>query len=72
MELNANQKCSWLYLAPNDAHHMVDGTWTFNEESGLLEIFDLQGNSVNRLKIIGLEKDLMKIKILSTTKNKRH
>lgn len=61
LELNANHKCSWLYLAPNDAHHMVDGTWTYNKESGWLKIFDLQGNSVNSLKVIGLEKDLMKI-----------
>ena len=61
MELKANQKCSWLYLAPNDAHHMVDGTWAFNKESGILEIIDLQGSSMQRFIVIGLEKNLMKI-----------
>ena len=67
-ELNANHKCSWLYLAPNDAHHMVDGTWTYNKESRWLEIFDLEGNSVNKLKVSELDKDLMKIENIKHNK----
>src|SRR4051812_24003255 len=61
MELNSNGMCRYLYAAPNDAHKMVKGSWTFNSQSGLLEIKNAQGNRVNTFKVIRVKLDLLEI-----------
>ena len=60
--LKENGKCSWLYLAPNDAHHMVKGTWMYEGENRIIEIFNAKGESVNKYMLIELNEKIMKIK----------
>ena len=60
IELNDNDNCSWLVLAPNDGHYMTDGTWSYNKETQTICIFDLSMKVINKFKIIELKKDIMK------------
>jgi len=62
MELKENSKCSWLYLAPNDAHHMVEGTWTYEKENRVIEIFDVKGEPANKFMLIEVHEKIMKVK----------
>ncbi len=62
MVLNANSKCSWLYLAPNDAHHMVNGTWTFDKKKNLIEISNPKGKSVRKIYVLDVDKNIMIVK----------
>src|ERR1039457_2199153 len=43
MNLKSGSICSWLELAINDAHYMVDGTWTFNEATNELKLLNNEG-----------------------------
>ena len=43
MILSSGSKCSWLVLASNDGHYMQDGTWTFNEETNELILYNTEG-----------------------------
>ncbi len=61
MELRENNECSWLYLAPNDAHHMKEGTWMYEEKDATLVIFDENQNEIKRFKIEFLDEDILKV-----------
>lgn len=52
--------CKWLYLAPNDAHHMKDARCEINAHTGEVRFMD--GTEVaHRFKILSIEADRMVI-----------
>jgi len=62
MNINENNKCSYLYLAPNDAHHMKEGTWTYDQQSRTLKIYNSENKKVRTFVIETMGKDVLKIK----------
>jgi hypothetical protein len=64
MKLRRDGSCDWLYLAPNDAHHMKSGTWQCSIPDRTLKIFDDSDKLVLSYQIESLEKNLMVLKPL--------
>jgi len=62
MNLKKKNKCTWLYLAPNDAHHMKDGTWTFNEKTRILKIFNNDKQEVKSFEIAVIKENKLILK----------
>jgi len=63
MELKSDSICSWLVLADNDGHYMVDGIWTFNDTTHELMLYNKGGKAVTLKFIIDEVKDgMLKIK----------
>ena len=62
MVLRPDYSCSWLYLAPNDGHKLIEGKWYFDKEKSILKILNLRGGLVKRFNIEEIEKDKMSIK----------
>ena len=60
MVLKENGACEWLYLAPNDAHHMRPGTWKFFEGSNTLKIYNEEGQEIGNYQIVEIGKDQLK------------
>jgi len=65
MDLKEDNVCSWLYLSPNDGHHMKDGTWAFNKKTMTLDILDAKKEKVKSFEISEIGKDILKIKRLN-------
>jgi len=63
MDLRDDFTCSWYHLSSNDRHSMREGIWTFNNETHILTLFDLEGRIVKKFSIAELNEDIMKIKI---------
>jgi len=61
-ELKENGECSLLSLASNDAHSMAKGTWTYESKNQIIEIFDEQGESINKFSLIEFNEKTMKLK----------
>lgn len=61
IEFEENGKCSFLYLAPNDAHHMVKGEWAYDKLNKLIVIKDKFGKIVYNFKVISIKDDLLKV-----------
>lgn len=61
LELKENGKCAWFELAANDAHFMVNGSWMYDEEKQLLEIYNQSGKSVNKYRLIEIGEDFLKL-----------
>ncbi len=62
MVLKSGSQCSWLYLAPNDAHHMVNGTWVFDKKNNIIEISNAKGKSVRKIYVLDVDKNIMIVK----------
>jgi hypothetical protein len=62
MELKEGGICSWLYLAPNDAHQMKEGTWTYNKVTHLLRIFNVDAEVVKSFNLSGAGENILKFK----------
>lgn len=61
-ELQPNHVASYLFLSPADAHHMVPGTWNYNESSKTLIIKDSTGMNAHNFKVIALAEDKLVVK----------
>ena len=61
-ELYENGKCSWLSLAANDAHSMIEGAWRYKSKKRVIEIFDSKGKSLHKYRLIEINEKIMKIK----------
>lgn len=62
-ELHDNHACSYLVLAPNDAHYVNEGVWEYNGKTNTVKI--RHGKTIiYTFKIITLEDDLLKVKML--------
>lgn len=55
-------KCKFTWLAPNDLHQMLDGTYKIDKENQVIVIYDSTGKEVHKLEVLLLEKNLLRIK----------
>jgi|WetSurMetagenome_2_1015567.scaffolds.fasta_scaffold1073858_1 hypothetical protein len=62
MELKNDSKCSWFVLTPNDGHYMVDGTWTYNEETKELKLINKDDKVEFKFTIVGVEDNMLTLK----------
>jgi hypothetical protein len=62
MELKEGGICLWMYLAPNDAHHMKDGTWTYNKMTQTLRLFNTDKEVVKSFKVSDAGENILKVK----------
>jgi len=62
MNLKGGSTCSWLVLSPDDGHYMVDGTWTFNEETNELILYNTEGKEDSIFIIEEVKDNLLKTK----------
>lgn len=60
MVLKENEACDWLYLAPNDAHHMRPGTRKFSDGTNTLKIYNEEGQEVRSFQMVDIGKDQLK------------
>lgn len=56
--------CKWLKLEPNDLQNMVDGKFEFSRRKQTIKIMDANGLVVQTFKVVGVEKDVLKLKSL--------
>lgn len=63
-QLMDDQKCKFLSLAPNDAHFMTEGSWTFDDMSRTLTINSIDGKVVFSKILEKIEKDKLVFKNL--------
>ena len=56
-ELNPDNVASYLFLSPVDAHHMVPGTWSYDESSKALVIKDSTGVIAHTYQVVELAAD---------------
>ena len=62
-ELHDDHACSYLVLAPNDAHYLNEGVWEYNAKTNTVKIW--HGKTIiYNFKVITLEDDLLKVKML--------
>jgi len=58
-----NGSCSWLSLAPNDAHYMTNGTCDYPENGGnIITIHKASGEKLGELIILELNDSILKLK----------
>jgi hypothetical protein len=62
MDLKSDSTCSWLVLAINDGHYMVDGTWTFNEATNELKLYNTEGKEESKFIIEEVKDNILKVK----------
>jgi hypothetical protein len=60
-EFKENGECSWLHLAENDAHYMIQGNWSYDKEQQILIIKDKSEKIIYSFKVISIATDLFKI-----------
>lgn len=59
-----NDACSYLTLEPNDAHSYKDGYWQYDDDTGILQVFD-DATMVYEFRVVEVNSSLLKIKMLS-------
>lgn len=64
MDLREKNQCAWLYLAPDDGHYMKEGTWTYDEKTGLLLVYDSDHQEIKRMRVESADPSLLKVRIL--------
>lgn len=64
MELKGNGTASWLHLAENDAHSMRVGTWTYDRNTRVLQIFNLSGKSVSMFRVLEVGENILKLEYI--------
>ena len=62
MDLRNDFTCSWFHLSSSDRHSMKEGKWTFDQQTHMLKIFNLEGKMVKEFVIAELNKEIMKIR----------
>ncbi len=63
-QFEADGTCKWLKLEPNDLQNIVNGKFIFSKRKQTLKIYDDKGTLVQTFKLIGVEKDVLKLKPL--------
>ena len=69
MVLKEDGKCKWLYLAPNDGHHMKPGSWKILEESRVLTVYAENGRETELSRAFELAEDELRIKTTNANTN---
>ena len=62
IELKDNGQCSWLFLADDDGHYMVNGSWLLEKETRVIKIHNLNGSIEKQFKIVDLKNDILNFK----------
>jgi hypothetical protein len=63
-EFKQNGECSWLHLAPNDAHYMIQGNWSYDKGQQIIIIKDKSEKIIYKFKVISIATDLLKIEFI--------
>lgn len=63
-ELLENGDCLWFRLDPADAHSMEKGTWTFDVQTRILEVRDLQKKIVKKYLVVDFSDQMLTLKII--------
>lgn len=58
-----NHACSFLVLAPNDAHYYQDGHWQYDAAAGIIRVSD-EAFVIHEFRIVELTDELLKIEML--------
>jgi hypothetical protein len=61
LEFQENGHAAALKLAPNDAHYMVSGSWSYDKEQKTITVRDEPGNPILKYKVLSLSKDRMEL-----------
>lgn len=56
--------CEWMYLAPNDAHHLREGSWRFDDDDPAV-IHVTQDDRVLTYRILTLTSDILRMRELT-------
>jgi hypothetical protein len=56
-EFKKEEECLYLYLHPTDRHSMEPGTWSFDTDTNLITIKDVDGTEIYFITVLILEKD---------------
>lgn len=60
-----DNSCSYLVLAPNDAHYFQSGKWNLiNQEKNIITIFDSTNTIYKNFQITELKQDILKLIIV--------
>ena len=62
-EFKDNNVCSYLVLAPNDAHYIQEGVWKYDESTNIITIMS-ESEVVFEFQIIVLNKNILKLKMM--------
>ena len=62
-EFKDNNVCSYLVLAPNDAHYVQEGVWEYNESTNIIKIMS-EKDVIFELQIFELNKNILKLRML--------
>ncbi|HBS88072.1 MAG: hypothetical protein A2W91_09835 [Bacteroidetes bacterium GWF2_38_335] len=62
INLEKDSECSWLVLAPDDAHYFKTGTWTFDEGTNEIKVNDKEGNLCLRFLVVFSDINLLILK----------
>lgn len=62
-EFKDDGNCRYLFLSPNDAHFMKDGTFVYVPDTGDLTVNDDTGQAVYKFRLIQLEDEVMTLQL---------
>jgi len=62
-EFKDNNVCSYLVLAPNDAHYIQEGVWKYDASTNIITIMS-ESEVVFEFQIIVLNKNILKLKMM--------
>ena len=62
-EFKDNHVCSYLVLAPNDAHYIQEGVWEYNESTNIIKIMS-ETDIIFEFQILELKKSVLKLRML--------
>lgn len=64
LELKEDGVCSYLELAPNDAHAMTDGIWHLVAKTNTIEVWSQENVKIASYTILEIKEDLLTLKQL--------
>lgn len=62
-QFSDDSTCRYMFLHPADAHHMKDGTYTYEPKDSTIRIFSEDDVFLKEFKVIKLESDLLVMEI---------
>lgn len=66
---NDDGTCRWLVLDPADRHYFETGAWKFNGAERLIFIYNDKGEEVHILKILELNRELLRVLMIKYSYN---
>jgi hypothetical protein len=60
-----DNRCNYLFLAPNDAHYFLNGKWySDDQEKNIVTIYDSTNTRYKKFHIIELKRDVLRFSVL--------